>query len=112
MESRPSWPGHMANQKGSGGANEKVAQMPEHDNWHMLDRLEKLEQAHSLHVNEVRETLKNIERTSDRLALILEGVTERESKAVKTWGRKYIFFSSGRLSPLSWRFVYDGGLKK
>jgi hypothetical protein len=78
---------------------------------HWIGRLEKLEEAHALHVNEMRETLKNIERALDRLTLIMDGVTEREQSR-KDLGQKIYLFFIGSIVAAFMAFVYDGGLKK
>lgn len=78
---------------------------------HLIERLEKLEQAHSLHVAEMRETLKNIERALDRLTLVMEGVTERE-RGRKDLGQKIYLFFVGSIIAAFMAFVYDGGLRK
>ena len=78
---------------------------------HLVERLKKLEEAHGLHVSEMRETLKNIERALDRLTLIMDGVTEREQSR-KDLGQKIYLFFIGSIVAAFMAFVYDGGLKK
>jgi len=78
---------------------------------HLVERLNKLEEAHGLHVNEMRETLKNIERALDRLTLIMDGVTEREQSRKDLEQKIYLFFY-GSIVAAFMAFVYDGGLKK
>jgi len=78
---------------------------------HLIDRLEKLEKEHSLHVTEMRETLKNIERTLDRLTLVLDGVTQREQSR-RDFGQKIYLFFVGSIVAAIMAFVYDGGLRK
>jgi len=85
--------------------------MPDPNYSHLIARMEKLEQAHSLHVTEMRETLKNIERALDRLTLILEGVTQREQGRKDIAQKIYLFFV-GSIIAAFMAFVYDGGLKK
>jgi len=85
--------------------------MPDPNYSHLIDRLEKLEAAHSLHVTEMRETLKNIERALDRLTLVMEGVTDRE-KNRKDLGQKIYLFFVGSIAAAIMKFVYDGGLNK
>ena len=78
---------------------------------HLIERLDKLEEAHNLHVKEMQETLKNIERALDRLTLVLEGVTDRE-KGRKDLGQKIYLFFVGSIIAALMAFVYDGGLRK
>jgi len=78
---------------------------------HLIERLEKLEEAHNLHVKEMQETLKNIERALDRLTLVLEGVTQREQSR-KDLGQKIYLFFVGSIVAAIMKFVYDGGLNK
>ena len=85
--------------------------MAEQSYSHLIGRLEKLEQAHSLHVKEMQETLKNIERALDRLTLVLEGVTDREQSR-KDLGQKVYLFFVGSIIAAFMTFVYDGGLRK
>ena len=85
--------------------------MPDPNYSHLIERLEKLETAHSLHVTEMRETLKNIERAVDRLTLVMEGVTQREQSR-KDLGQKIYLFFVGSIVAAFMAFVYDGGLKK
>ena len=85
--------------------------MAEQSYSHLIERLEKLEEAHNLHVTEMRETLKNIERALDRLTLILEGVTQRE-QGRKDLGQKIYLFFVGSIIAAFMAFVYDGGLRK
>jgi len=77
----------------------------------LINRLEKLEKEHSLHVTEMRETLKNVERALDRLTIVLEGVTQREQSR-KDLGQKIYLFFVGSIVAALMAFVYDGGLRK
>lgn len=78
---------------------------------HLIERLDKLEEAHNLHVKEMQQTLKNIERALDRLTLVLEGVTQREQSR-KDLGQKIYLFFVGSIIAAFMAFVYDGGLRK